>query len=160
MLTRALLCAACALLVSAAPAHATFPGHNGKIVFTHYVDGDDESTADIYTVSPDGRHLRNLTPGSPTGDDFLEGLTAVVAVRVPEPTFESQSKFKLLNPEVEGIVNSAVGDFLTSYLEENPKIAKIIATRADHPRALEVEKIQSLAEQAGPQLGRPQLGRR
>jgi DNA gyrase subunit B len=67
---------------------------------------------------------------APTGDDFREGLTAVVAVRVPEPTFESQSKFKLLNPEVEGIVNSAVGDFLTSYLEENPKVAKIIASKA------------------------------
>ncbi len=49
---------------------------------------------------------------------------------MPEPTFESQSKFKLLNPEVEGIVNSAVGDFLTSYLEENPKVAKIIASKA------------------------------
>ncbi len=67
---------------------------------------------------------------APTGEDFREGLTAVVAVRVPEPTFESQSKFKLLNPEVEGIVNSAVGDFLTSYLEENPKVAKIIASKA------------------------------
>ena len=70
MLTRAVLCAACALAVTATPAHATFPGHNGKIVFTHYEDPEDESTTDIYTVSPDGRHLRNLTPDSPTSDDF------------------------------------------------------------------------------------------
>jgi Tol biopolymer transport system component len=70
MLTRALLCAACALLVSATPAHATFPGQNGKIVFTHFDDAEDESTADIYTVSPNGRHLRNLTPDSPAADDF------------------------------------------------------------------------------------------
>ena len=69
MLTRALLCAACALLVSATTAHATFPGQNGKIVFTHFVDGEDESTADIYTVSPNGRDLRNLTPNSRAADD-------------------------------------------------------------------------------------------
>jgi Tol biopolymer transport system component len=70
MLTRALLCAAGALLVTAAPAHATFPGHNGKIVFTHFDDPEDDSTSDIYTVSPNGRHLRNLTPDSSAADDF------------------------------------------------------------------------------------------
>ena len=70
MLIRALLCAACALLVSATPAHATFPGKNGKIVFTHFPDADDESKSDIYTVSPNGRHLLNLTPDSLAADDF------------------------------------------------------------------------------------------
>jgi Tol biopolymer transport system component len=70
MLTRALLCAACALAVTAAPAHATFPGQNGKIVFTHFDDPDDESESDLYTISPNGRHLRNLTPGSSAADDF------------------------------------------------------------------------------------------
>jgi Tol biopolymer transport system component len=68
MLTRAVLCAACALLVSATPAHATFPGQNGKIVFTHF-DGGNEKKSDIYTVSPNGRNLRNLTPNSPAADD-------------------------------------------------------------------------------------------
>jgi Tol biopolymer transport system component len=70
MLTRALLCAACALLVSATPAHATFPGQNGKIAFVNFEDPEDESRSDIYTVSPNGRHLRNLTPDSPAADDF------------------------------------------------------------------------------------------
>lgn len=70
MLTRALLCAACALAVTATPAHATFPGQNGKIVFTHFPDPEDEGTSDIYTISPNGRHLRNLTPGSPAADDY------------------------------------------------------------------------------------------
>lgn len=70
MLTRALLCAAGALLVSAAPAHATFPGQNGKIVFSSFVGEDDDAVSDIYTVSPNGRHLRNLTPDSPANDDF------------------------------------------------------------------------------------------
>ena len=87
-------------------------------------------TALTRTLNAYGKKNEIFKDVSPTGDDFREGLTAIVSVRVPEPTFESQSKFKLLNPEVEGIVNSAVGDFLTSYLEENPKIAKIIASKA------------------------------
>ena len=65
MLTRALLCAACALAVSATPAHATFPGQNGKVAFVHFEGVDDEATSDIYTMSPDGRDLLNLTPKSP-----------------------------------------------------------------------------------------------
>jgi DNA gyrase subunit B len=87
-------------------------------------------TALTRTLNAYGKKNEIFKDVAPTGDDFREGLTAIVSVRVPEPTFESQSKFKLLNPEVEGIVNSAVGDFLTSYLEENPKIAKIIASKA------------------------------
>ena len=55
------------LAAGAGPALATFPGYNGKIVFTHF---DDEGGGDIYTVSPNGRHLRNLTPNSPAADDF------------------------------------------------------------------------------------------
>ncbi|HEV2968524.1 MAG TPA: toprim domain-containing protein, partial [Pirellulales bacterium] len=87
-------------------------------------------TALTRTLNAYGKKNDIFKDVAPTGEDFREGLTAIVSVRVPEPTFESQSKFKLLNPEVEGIVNSAVGDFLTSYLEENPKIAKIIASKA------------------------------
>jgi DNA gyrase subunit B len=67
---------------------------------------------------------------TPAGDDFREGLTAVIAVRVPNPHFEAQTKGKLNNPEVEGIVNSIVGDFLSKYLEQNPKIAKLIVQKA------------------------------
>ncbi len=66
----------------------------------------------------------------PTGDDFREGLTAVISVRVPNPQFESQTKVKLNNSEVEGIVMSAVGDYLNSYLEENPKTARSIVQKA------------------------------
>ncbi|MCA9200730.1 MAG: DNA gyrase subunit B, partial [Planctomycetales bacterium] len=53
-------------------------------------------------------------------------LTCVIAMRVPHPQFEGQTKTKLGNGEVEGIVNSAVGEYLTKYLEENPKTAKTI----------------------------------
>ena len=66
---------------------------------------------------------------APSGDDCREGLTAVISLRVPEPQFEGQTKTKLGNSEIEGIVNSAVGDYLASYLEENPKTAKIIVQK-------------------------------
>jgi len=66
---------------------------------------------------------------TPSGDDCREGLTAVVSVRVPEPQFEGQTKTKLGNSEVEGIVNSAIGEYLGKYFEENPKIAKSIVEK-------------------------------
>ncbi|MEM9353679.1 MAG: DNA gyrase subunit B [Planctomycetota bacterium] len=62
----------------------------------------------------------------PSGDDCREGLTAVISVRVPHPQFEGQTKTKLGNSEVEGIVNTAVGEYLSKFLEENPKTAKAI----------------------------------
>ena len=65
----------------------------------------------------------------PTGDDFREGLTAVISLRVPHPQFEGQTKTKLGNSEIEGIINGAVGDALNKYMEENPKNAKLIAKK-------------------------------
>jgi len=66
----------------------------------------------------------------PSGEDFREGLTAVISVKIPEPQFESQTKVKLNNPELEGIVNKAVGEYLSKYLEENPASAKKIVSKA------------------------------
>ena len=60
------------------------------------------------------------------GDDFREGLTAVISVKVPEPQFEGQTKTKLGNNEVMGVVDSTLSRVLTAYLEENPKDAKTI----------------------------------
>lgn len=65
----------------------------------------------------------------PGGDDFREGLAGVIAVRVPEPQFESQTKIKLTNPEVEGVVTSIVHEGLTKFFEENPSTAKVIAQK-------------------------------
>jgi DNA gyrase subunit B len=60
------------------------------------------------------------------GDDFREGLTAVISVKVPEPQFEGQTKTKLGNNEVMGVVDSTLSRVLTAFLEENPKDAKTI----------------------------------
>lgn len=64
-----------------------------------------------------------------TGDDFREGLTAVISVKVAEPQFEGQTKTKLGNNEVMGAVDIAVGEILGSYLEENPREAKTIVQK-------------------------------
>jgi len=63
------------------------------------------------------------------GDDFREGLTAVISVKVAEPQFEGQTKTKLGNDEVSGIVQQAVGEALTNYLEEHPKEARMIVDK-------------------------------
>ena len=63
------------------------------------------------------------------GDDFREGLTAIVSVKVAEPQFEGQTKTKLGNSEVMGAVDQAVSLMLTNYLEENPKDARIIVQK-------------------------------
>ncbi len=64
-----------------------------------------------------------------TGDDFREGLTAVISIKVAEPQFEGQTKTKLGNSEITGIVDSAVSDALTEYLEEHPKEARAIVDK-------------------------------
>ena len=63
------------------------------------------------------------------GDDFREGLTAVISVKVAEPQFEGQTKTKLGNKEVIGAVDTVVGEMLTNFLEEHPKEAKIIVDK-------------------------------
>ena len=98
----------------------------------------------------------------PTGEDVREGLTVVVSVRVPHPQFEGQTKTKLGNGEVEGIINSAVGDFLSKYLEENPKSAKSIAQKgvlAAEARAAAQKAKALLRERKGALSGRSLPGK-
>jgi DNA gyrase subunit B len=66
---------------------------------------------------------------SPIGEDFREGVTAVVSIQHPDPQFESQNKIRLLNAEVEGVVISVVNEQLGQYLEENPKDAQRIVKK-------------------------------
>ncbi len=70
----------------------------------------------------------------PSGDDFREGLTAVLSLKVPDPQFEGQTKDKLGNREAQGIVESAVAEMFGIYLEENPGTAKAIIQKAVRAR--------------------------
>ncbi len=85
---------------------------------------------------------------SVSGEDFREGLTAVVSVKVPEPQFKGQTKGELGNSEVTGIVSRCVGEVLKHYLEENPKQAKkiidkvILAATARHAARKAREMVQ------------------
>ncbi len=65
-----------------------------------------------------------------TGDDMREGLTSIISVKLQDPQFEGQTKSKLGSTEVEGIVNSMVGEKLKQYLEENPTIGKLIIKKS------------------------------
>ena len=71
--------------------------------------------------------FKDIEPG---GDDFREGLTAIVSINHPDPQFQSQNKTKLLNNDVEGAVSKVVYEVLTKYLEEHPGTAKRICEKA------------------------------
>lgn len=83
-----------------------------------------------------------------SGEDFREGLTAIISVKVPEPQFKGQTKGELGNSEVTGIVSRAVGEVLSYYLEENPSLAKriidkvILAATARHAARKARELVQ------------------
>ena len=92
-----------------------------------------------------------------SGDDFREGLTAIISVKVQEPQFEGQTKTKLGNSEVEGIVSQLASEMLSFYLEENPKDAReivnkvILAATARHAarRARELEQRKGVFNSGG-----------
>ena len=76
-----------------------------------------------------------------TGEDIREGITAIISVKVPDPQFEGQTKSKLGNTEVEGIVQTFVGSRLKELLEENPSVSKRIIQKAiDAARAREAAR--------------------
>jgi DNA gyrase subunit B len=81
------------------------------------------------SINSYGKRLNLFKDSVPMGDDFREGLTAIISVRVPDPQFESQTKLKLTNTDVEGIVASIVNDGLNRFFEENPTIGKIIVEK-------------------------------
>jgi DNA gyrase subunit B len=94
---------------------------------------------------------KDLKDASISGDDIREGLTGVVSVKIPQPQFEGQTKTKLGNTEVKGIVEAVVNDKLGQVLEENPAVAKrIIGKAVDAARAREAaRKARDLVRRKG-----------
>lgn len=100
-------------------------------------------------------HLLDKVKEEISGDDFREGLTAIISIKVAEPQFEGQTKTKLGNSEVAGAVEMAVNEALTNYLEEHPREARLIvdkvvlAARARHAARKARELVQRKSPLAG-----------
>ncbi|HTI35933.1 MAG TPA: DNA topoisomerase (ATP-hydrolyzing) subunit B [Vicinamibacterales bacterium] len=108
-------------------------------------------TRTINTYSTSNNLAKDLKDANIGGDDIREGLTAVISVKIPQPQFEGQTKTKLGNTEVKGIVEAIVNDKLGAYVEENPNVAKrIIAKAVDAARAREAaRKARDLVRRKG-----------
>ena len=108
-------------------------------------------TRTINAYSANNNLAKDLKDANIGGDDIREGLTAVVSVKIPQPQFEGQTKTKLGNTEVKGIVEAIVNDKLGAYLEQTPAVAKrIIAKAVDAARAREAaRKARDLVRRKG-----------
>ena len=92
-----------------------------------------------------------ITDVTLTGEDVREGLTAVISIKIPEPQFEGQTKTKLGNSEVKGIVDAIVNEGLSNYFEENPSIAKIVLQKSSEAARVRdaAKKARDLARKKG-----------
>ncbi|MGC8927767.1 MAG: DNA topoisomerase (ATP-hydrolyzing) subunit B [Myxococcota bacterium] len=119
---------------------------------THLIGFKSALTRTINTYAITNNMTRDLKDINLSGEDVREGLTAVISIRIKEPQFEGQTKAKLGNSEVKGIVESFVNDKLLTYLMENPSTAKAIiqkvidAARARYAasKAREIERKKAL----------------
>jgi len=87
-------------------------------------------TALTRAINDYGKKNKMLKTGNLTGDDVREGLTTIISAKIPEPQFEGQTKTKLGNSEVKGIVDSVAMKSLIEFFEENPSVAKKIVNKA------------------------------
>lgn len=135
---------------------ATREGHDGPVEFEVAMQWNDTYVENVYSyvnniaTRQGGTHLTGFSTAltrvlnnymkghalvkadkiSVCGEDMREGLTAVISAKVPNPQFEGQTKQKLGNSEVAGIVQTIVGEELTTFLDEHPAIAKMIVEKA------------------------------
>ena len=96
---------------------------------THLIGFKSALTRTINAYANDNNLLKDVKE-NPSGDDVREGLTAVISVQVPEPQFEGQTKGKLGNSEVKGIVETIVNEQLSYFLEENPNVGRRVVDKA------------------------------
>ncbi|MCX6569474.1 MAG: DNA gyrase subunit B, partial [Candidatus Aminicenantes bacterium] len=117
---------------------------------THLIGFKAALTRSLNTYAGSHNLLKDLSENI-TGDDCREGLTAVLSIKLHDPQFEGQTKTKLGNSEVKGIVESIVNEQLATYLEENPTVAKKIVMKIiDAARAREAaRKARELARRKG-----------
>ena len=109
---------------------------------THLVGFRTALTRSLNNWARNEKFLKEKDP-VPAGDDFKEGLAAIVSVKVPDPQFESQTKIKLGNREVQSVVEQIVGESLRTYFEENPTVPKSI-----YGKALDALKAREAARKA------------
>jgi DNA gyrase subunit B len=113
-----------------------------------HVSGFKRALARVFKQYGEDNGYFNKLKFAISGEDFREGLTAIVSVKVPEPQFKGQTKGELGNSEVTGIVSRIVGDMLKAYLEENPRQSKqivdkvILAATARHAARKAREMVQ------------------
>ncbi|MBV7534100.1 DNA topoisomerase (ATP-hydrolyzing) subunit B [Chitinophaga sp. sic0106] len=94
-----------------------------------HVSGFRRAITRVFKSYGDKNKLFEKSKVEVTGDDFREGLSAIISVKVPEPQFEGQTKTKLGNSDVMGVVDSSVATVLDSYLEEHPREAKLVINK-------------------------------
>jgi DNA gyrase subunit B len=108
-------------------------------------------TRTVNSYAANNNLAKDLKDATISGDDIREGLTAVISVKIPRPQFEGQTKTKLGNTEVKGIVETIVNDKLGAFLEENPNVARRVILKAvDAARAREAaRKARDLVRRKG-----------
>ena len=108
-------------------------------------------TRSINAYANNNNLAKDLKDATISGDDIREGMTAVISVKIPNPQFEGQTKTKLGNTEVKGIVEAIVNDKLGAFLEENPAIArKVVQKTVDAARARDAaRKARDLVRRKG-----------
>ncbi len=104
----------------------TFVNNINTIEGGTHLEGFKRSLTKVFNDYAKSKNILKEKDGNLQGDDIREGITVVISVKVKDPQFEGQTKTKLGNSEVTGVVQSMVNEYLSAFLEENPNIAKAI----------------------------------